>query len=188
MRQLFYIALAAILLVSAATPARSAGWGAEYFPNVELTTDSGEVVRFFDDLVEDKVVMINFIYTTCVDVCPMETAQLVQVQRLLGDRLGKDVFFYSISIDPEHDTPEVLAEYKQRFRADWTFLTGNDDDITLLRKKLGLYIEEIQDGSNNHNVNMVIGNQATGRWMKRSPIENPHVLADQIGNWLHAVS
>ena len=184
MRWLFHLAAAAALLI-AATPARSAGWGAEYFPNVELTTDSGEVVRFFDDLVEDRVVMINFIYTTCVDVCPMETAQLVQVQRLLGDRLGKDVFFYSISIDPEHDTPEVLAEYKQRFRADWTFLTGNEDDITLLRRKLGLYIEEIQDGSNNHNVNMVIGNQATGRWMKRSPFENPHVLADQIGNWLH---
>ena len=185
MRRLFYIAVAAVLLVTTVTPARSAGWGAEYFPNVELTTDSGEVVRFFDDMVEDKVVMINFIYTTCVDVCPMETAQLVQVQRLLADRLGKDVFFYSISIDPDHDTPEVLAEYKQRFRADWTFLTGNEDDITLLRKKLGLYIEEIQDGSNNHNVNMVIGNQATGRWMKRSPFENPHVLADQIGNWLH---
>lgn len=185
MRRLSLIAAVATLLLTSATPARSAGWGAEYFPNVELTTDSGEVVRFFDDLVADKVVMINFIYTTCVDVCPMETAQLVQVQRLLGDRLGKDVFFYSITIDPDHDTPEVLAEYKQRFRADWTFLTGSDDDITLLRRKLGLYIEEIQDGSNNHNVNMVIGNQATGRWMKRSPFENPHVLADQIGNWLH---
>ena len=185
MRQLFYIALVVVLLVSTVTPARSAGWGADYFPNVELTTDDGEVVHFFDDLIEGKVVMINFIYTTCVDVCPMETAQLVQVQRIMGDRLGKDVHFYSISIDPEHDTPEVLKEYKGRFRANWTFLTGNEDDITLLRKKLGLYIEEIQDGSNNHNVNMVIGNQATGRWMKRSPFENPHVLADQIGNWLH---
>ena len=70
------------------------------------------------------------------------------------------------------------------FSARWTFLTGNDADITELRKKLGLYIEEIQDGSNNHNVNMIIGNQKTGRWMKRSPFENPYVLADQIGNWL----
>jgi copper(I)-binding protein len=95
------------------------------------------------------------------------------------------VFFYSISIDPEHDTPEVLKEYKDRFRAKWTFLTGNNDDIVELRKKLGLYIEEIQDGSNNHNVNMIIGNQATGRWMKRSPFENPYVLADQMGNWLN---
>ena len=162
----------------------SSPWGANYFPNVPLVTDDGETVYFFDDLIKDKIVSINFIYTTCVDICPLETAQLVRVQRLLGDRLGKDVFFYSISIDPEHDTPAVLKEYKERFGANWTFLTGDNDDIISLRRKLGLYVEEIQDGSNNHNVNMIIGNQATGRWMKRSPFENPHVLADQIGNWL----
>jgi copper(I)-binding protein/cytochrome oxidase Cu insertion factor (SCO1/SenC/PrrC family) len=159
-------------------------WGANYFPNVELTTQDDETVRFFTDLIEDKIVLINFIYTSCVDTCPMETAQLIQVQKILGDRIGKDVFFYSISIDPEHDTPAVLKEYKDRFRAKWTFLTGNNADIIELRKKLGLYIEEIQDGSNNHNVSMIIGNQSTGRWMKRSPFENPYVLADQIGNWL----
>jgi mono/diheme cytochrome c family protein len=102
----------------------------------------------------------------------------------MGDRLGKDVFFYSITIDPEHDTPEVLKGYRQKFKAQWTFLTGKESDIIQIRKKLGLYIEEIQDGSNNHNVNLIIGNQTTGRWMKRTPFENPHVLADQIGNWL----
>ena len=173
-----------MLFATAYSSADASGWGADYFPNVGLTTQDGESVRFFDDLIEDKVVLINFIYTSCVDTCPMETAQLTQVQKILGERLGKDVFFYSISIDPENDTPEVLKEYKDRFRANWTFLTGDSADITELRKKLGLYIEEIQDGSNNHNVNMIIGNQATGRWMKRSPFENPYVLADQIGNWL----
>ena len=159
-------------------------WGGNYFPNVALTTDEGKKVRFFDDLIEDKVVVINFIYTSCPDTCPLETAQLVRVQKLMEDRVGKDVFFYSISIDPATDTPEVLKEYKQRFGANWTFLTGEKADVIELRKKLGLYIDEIQDGSNNHNVNMIIGNQKTGRWMKRSPFENAHVLADQIGNWL----
>ena len=173
-----------MLAVLPAGNAQASGWGADYFPNVVLTTQDGESVEFFDDLIKDKVVLINFIYTSCVDTCPMETAQLVQVQKILADRLGKDVFFYSISIDPEHDTPAVLKEYKDRFRAQWTFLTGNNADIIELRKKLGLYIEEIQDGSNNHNVNMIIGNQTTGRWMKRSPFENPYVLADQMGNWL----
>jgi mono/diheme cytochrome c family protein len=114
----------------------------------------------------------------------LETAQLVSVQDILGDRLGQSIFFYSITIDPEHDTPEVLKAYKAKFGANWTFLTGKESDIILLRRKLGLYIEEIQDGSNNHNVSMIIGNQATGRWMKRSPFENPYVLADQLGNWL----
>jgi len=159
-------------------------WGANYFPNVTLTTHEGKEVRFFDDVIKDKVVAINFIYTHCPDTCPLETAQLVRVQNIMGDRMGKDVFFYSISIDPERDTPEVLAEYRERFGAKWTFLTGNKEDIIQLRKKLGLYIPEIQDGSNNHNVNMIIGNQKTGRWMKRSPFENTHLLADQIGNWL----
>ena len=173
--------------LSLSMPAFGAGspWGANYFPNVPLITQDGEKVHFFDDLLEDKIVSINFIYTTCADTCPLETAQLVKVQQVLGDRMGKDVFFYSITIDPEHDTPAALKEYKERFGANWTFLTGDRDDIILLRRKLGLYVEEIQDGSNNHNVNMIIGNQATGRWMKRSPFENPHVLADQIGNWLN---
>ncbi len=176
--------IAGLVLALTASTSYASSWGADYFPNIELTTQDGEKVRFFDDLIEDKVVLINFIYTTCVDTCPMETAQLTQVQKILGERMGKDVFFYSISIDPEHDTPEVLKEYRARFRANWTFLTGDNADIIELRRKLGLYIEEIQDGSNNHNVNMIIGNQATGRWMKRSPFENPYVLADQMGNWL----
>jgi copper(I)-binding protein/cytochrome oxidase Cu insertion factor (SCO1/SenC/PrrC family) len=163
----------------------AARWGADYFPNVPLVTHEGETVHFFDDLIKDRIVAINFIYTRCPDTCPLETAQLVRVQNIMGDRVGKDVFFYSISIDPKNDTPEVLSEYRKRFKANWTFLTGKNEDIVKLRKKLGLYIPEIQDeDSNNHNVNMIIGNQATGRWMKRSPFENPYVLADQLGNWL----
>ena len=178
-------AIISLLLAMTVTSSdASSPWGANYFPNIPLVTDDGDTVHFFDDLIKDKIVSINFIYTTCVDTCPLETAQLVRVQRILGERLGQDIFFYSISIDPEHDTPAVLKEYKERFGANWAFLTGNDADIIRLRRKLGLYIEEIQDGSNNHNVNMIIGNQATGRWMKRSPFENPYVLADQLGNWL----
>jgi copper(I)-binding protein/cytochrome oxidase Cu insertion factor (SCO1/SenC/PrrC family) len=181
----FWVAAFA-LFITGNIPAFSAAstWGANYFPNVPLITQEGKIVHFFDDLIKDKVVVINFIYTHCPDTCPLETAQLVRVQEIMGDRLGKDVFFYSISIDPENDSPAVLKAYKERFKARWTFLTGEKSDITRLRKKLGLYVEEIQDGSNNHNVNMIIGNQATDRWMKRSPFENPHVLADQIGNWL----
>ena len=184
----FRATILGLVLIAAATldSANGAGspWGADYFPNPQLVTQDGDIVRFFDDLIEDKIVAINFIYTSCPDTCPLETAQLMRVQNILGDRLGRDIHFYSITIDPEHDTPEVLKEYRARFGAKWTFLTGAENDIIDLRRKLGLYVEEIQDGSNNHNVNMIIGNQATGRWMKRSPFENPHVLADQLGNWL----
>jgi len=173
-----------LALVGLALPAAGTPWGEDYFPNVPLVTQDGQEVRFFDDLIEGKVVAINFIYTSCPDTCPLETAQLLKVESVLGDRMGKDVFFYSITIDPETDTPAVLKEYKERFGASWTFLSGKKEDIVLLRRKLGLYIDEIQDGSNNHNVSMIIGNQKTGRWMRRSPMENPYVLADQLGNWL----
>lgn len=171
-------------------PAKRRGgaqWGAGYFPDVTLTTQHGDTVRFFEDLLKDKVVVINFIYTTCPDVCPLETARLAELQAILGDRVGRDVFLYSITIDPENDTPEVLADYARRFGAGpgWLFLTGDEDDIVLLRKKLSLYRPEIQkEGSNDHNLSLIIGNQRTGRWMKRSPMENPYFLADQVGGWL----
>ena len=183
-RYFWVVAVALFIANSVPSISLASPWGANYFPNVPLTTHEGKTVRFFDDVIKDKIVAINFIYTRCPDTCPLETAQLVRVQKLMGDRLGKDVFFYSISIDPKNDTPEVLKDYRKRFGAKWTFLTGKKADVIKLRKKLGLYISEIQDGSNNHNVNMIIGNQATGRWMKRSPFENAHVLADQLGNWL----
>lgn len=182
------IAIFAILLTtSTLSISAETIWGGDYFPNTELITHEGKTVKFFDDLIKDKIVAINFIYTSCPDVCPLETAQLTRVQKILGDRVGSDVHFYSISIDPENDTPEVLAEYRQRFGAKWTFLTGDKQEIISIRRKLGLYVEGADSGpnKNNHNVSMIIGNQKTGRWMTRSPFENPHVLADQLGNWLN---
>lgn len=195
----FPVLLLASLSFVAASPAQPAGaaaggtgadtfWGANYFPNVPLTTHEGKPVRFFDDLIKGKVVVINFMFTSCPDVCPLETAQLREVQEILGDRVGRDVFMYSISIDPETDTPEVLRNYMERFEVGpgWTFLTGKEDDITLLRRKLGLLGErEPTDNLATHNLNLVIGNQATGQWMKAAPFENPHILATRVGSWLH---
>ena len=160
-------------------------WGANYFPNVPLRTHEGETVRFFDDLVKDKVVVINFIYTTCTDVCPVDTARLKTVQEILGDRVGKDIFMYSISIDPARDTPEALADYAERYRVGpgWLFLTGTEQDVLLLRKKLGLYIAGLEEKLD-HNMSFIIGNQRTGQWVKRSPMDNPYFIAEQIGSWL----
>ena len=161
----------------------SQGMGARHFPNVALVTHEGEEVRFYDDLVAGKVVAINFIFTSCPDSCPAETAKLVRVQEELGDRVGKDIFMYSISIDPEYDTPEVLKKYREKFsiKPGWTFLTGNEDDIILIRKSLGLYMEEIQNDDGDHNLTFIVGNDRTGKWIKRSPFDNPRMLANLIG-------
>jgi protein SCO1/2 len=159
-------------------------WGEGYFPNVELVNQDGKTVRFYDDLIKGKVVAISFIYTHCGDSCPAETANLRQVQKLLGDRVGKDIFFYSISIDPVHDTPKVLKEYAERFRVGpgWSFLTGSKADVTLLRKTLGLFRDDVEASKlSEHSISIMIGNENTGQWVKRSPFDEPKILAWQLG-------
>lgn len=182
--------LAAIILClwagrAAAAPAGSP-WGANYFPNISLINQDGKTLRFYDDMIKGKVVAINFMYATCHDACPLETAKLRQVQEALGDRVGKDIFMYSITITPEHDTPATLKAYMEKFNVGpgWQFLTGKEADITLLRKKLGLYYGEAEEKSEGHTLNMIVGNEATGQWIKRSSFDNPNVMAKVIGERL----
>ena len=95
------VAYAAVTLVANNLPAaQPQRWAAGDFPDVALTTQDGQRVRFYDDLLKGKSVAIDLIYTDCKDECPLETARLVQVQKLLGDHVGKDMFFYSISTIP----------------------------------------------------------------------------------------
>lgn len=189
-------ALGAALLSVPALPAdavadaNSGGsvWGANYFPDAPLITHQGKTMRFFSDMIKDKVVVLNFIYTACPDECALETARLAEVQKILGDRVGKDVFMYSITIDPANDTPKVLKEYAEKFEAGpgWKFLTGKDADITEIRVKLGLYSPGDKEGKlQDHNLSLIIGNQKTGQWMRISPQENPFIMATQLGSWLH---
>jgi protein SCO1 len=161
-------------------------WGANYFPNVALTTQDGATVRLYDDLLKGKSVAVNVMYTSCKDECPLETARLVQVQRLLGERMGKDIFFYSISIDPKRDTPEVLKAYAQKFGVGpgWVFLTGKEDDIKLVTKKLGLSRPSDAANRDGHLPILMIGDEPTGRWMKNSAVDSPKVLATRIGNFM----
>src|SRR5215467_2200718 len=160
-------------------------WGANYFPNVSLITQDGTTVQLYDDLLQGKAVAINLIYTSCKDECPLETARLVQVQRLLGDRVGKDIFFYSISIDPKRDTPTVLKAYAEKFGVGpgWLFLTGNEDDIKLVAKKLGLSRPNDARTRDGHSASLMIGDEAGGQWMRNSAVDNPRFLAATIGNF-----
>jgi protein SCO1/2 len=162
-------------------------YGANYFPNVTLTTQDGTKVHFYDDVLKGKSVVIDLIYTECQDSCPLETARLVQVQKILGDRVGKDIFFYSISIDPRHDTPKVLKEYAAKYHVGpgWTFLTGKKEDIDLVSKKLGLYTDPDPNNRDGHSPSLLIGNEPGGQWMRNAATDNPRFLANMIGNWLN---
>ena len=176
---------AAAALLGPGTALAGGPWGADYFPNVPLVTQDGKVVRFYDDLLKGKSVAVNLIYTHCSAACPLETAKMTQVQRILGDRVGKDIFFYSISIDPKNDTPEAMKAYMQKFHIGpgWLFLTGKEEDIKLIAKKLGL--SSLTDLSNRdgHMPSLMIGNEPSGRWMRQSAVDNPRFLAAQIANF-----
>src|SRR6267154_2576236 len=160
-------------------------WGANYFPNIELTTQDGKKVHFSDDLLTGTIVAIDLIYTTCHYACPLETARLAQVQKKLGDRVGKDIFFYSISIDPDHDTPEVLRAYMKQFHVGpgWTFLTGKKEDIIFLGRRLGLYTDPSVN-ADGHIPHLLIGNDAIGQWIRSSALDNPAFQARMIGDFL----
>jgi protein SCO1/2 len=156
--------------------------GPSRFPNVELITQDGKKVRFYDDLIKGKVVAIELMYTTCRYNCPLETARLVQVQKLLGDRMGKEVFFYSITIEPQIDTPKVLKAYADKYRVGpgWTFLTGKEADIKLISRKLGLDSLPNPNDPDGHTPSLLIGNEATGLWMRNSALDNTKFLALKI--------
>lgn len=179
----FLLSASALLFVIGALPAR--GTDASRFPNTELITQDGKKVHFYDDLIKGKIVAIDFIYTSCGYACPLETAKLAQVQQKLGDRVGKDIFFYSISIDPEHDTPEVLKAYMQKYKVGpgWTFLTGKKDEIELLEKKLGVYTDP-RVNADGHLPHLLLGNEATGQWMRGNALDNPSFQARMIGEFL----
>lgn len=139
-------------------PARS------YFTDVELINQEGKAMRFYSDLLKDKVVIINTFFTTCTSVCPPMSRNLQQIQAWLGDRLGKDVHIISISVDTADDTPPRLKDYAQKYKAKpgWFFLTGKKENADFALRKIGQFVESRDD----HSTVIIIGNLHTGLWKK----------------------
>ena len=103
----------------------------QHLPNIPLLTQEGKQVRFYDDLIKDKIVTLNFFFAKCDEICPKVMANLVKVQKLLGDQVGRELFMYSFTLKPEEDTPDVLKRYAETYRMKpgWTLLTGKPKDI-----------------------------------------------------------
>ena len=160
--------LAAIAAVAGphAGKAESGPWGAGYIPNLQVKTQDGETVRFYDDLIKGKIVIISFIYTSCTDICPLTTARLSQLEDRLGDALGRDVFMISMTVDPKRDTPQKMKEFSSAFqtRPGWTFVTGTPEDIRAINYKFGERSEILSE----HRNQIVLGNDATGEWQRDS--------------------
>ncbi len=136
----------------------------KYFTDVELVNQNGEKMRLYSDLLKDKVVVINFFFATCQGSCLPMNRNVQKVQEVFGDRLGKDAYIISISVDPTVDTPARLKEYAGKLgaRPGWYFMTGDKANVEFALKKLGQYVENREDHTNI----ILIGNERTGLWKK----------------------
>src|SRR5689334_1737186 len=153
----------------APAPAASAKQGEDssaqrYFTDTVLMNQNGESVRFYSDLLKNRIVVINTFFTECVSVCPLLNRNMQAIQDWLGDRLNRDVLLLSISVDPATDTPPRIKEYAQRFHAKpgWVFLTGKKENVDLVLQKLGQKVEARDD----HSTIFIIGNDRTHLWKK----------------------
>lgn len=139
-----------------------------HLPNVALVTMEGKKVHFYDDLVKDRKVVIQFLFTRCVDACPIITHHLVEVQRLLNGRVGRDIFFISITLSPEEDGPRELRQFAKEHGAGpgWTFCTGEPADVLLLRRSLGFTYDNPKEDAdrNNHTGMLLVGDEPLCRW------------------------
>jgi cytochrome oxidase Cu insertion factor (SCO1/SenC/PrrC family) len=149
-----------------------------YFTDTRLLDQDGREVRFYTDALRGKIVLISFIYTSCMDICPILMHNLSDAQNSLGDRFGKDVFFVSISVDPEDDTPEELKKYAERYgtKPGWTFLTGPKKDVDAVIKRFGEFQEDFED----HSMTFVLGDVKNARWSKLRGDQPPEILLHRI--------
>ncbi|HJT25932.1 MAG TPA: SCO family protein [Pyrinomonadaceae bacterium] len=142
----------------------------KYFTDVELINQDGKKVRFYSDVLKGKTVIVNAFFTSCTSVCPPMNRNMEKIQEALGDRVGRDVFLVSMTVDPETDTPARMKEYAKKFHAGsgWIFLTGKKENLDWALYKLGQYVENKDD----HQTVLIIGNEPTGLWKKAFGMAN----------------
>ena len=151
-------------VVTPAEPAPSDSGRKMSIPDVEVLDQDGNALHFYRDLIKDKTVAINFIFTNCTTICPPLAATFARVQKEMGDKVGKDVHFISISVDPLTDTPERLKVWGAKFKAGpgWTFVTGEKQEMDKLLNALGAAVSKRED----HTPVMIIGNDGKGIWTR----------------------
>jgi protein SCO1 len=150
-----------------------------YFTDSLVRTQDARPVKFYSEALSGKVVLVNFIFTRCGGACPLITAKLAQVKNELGESFGREVRFVSISIDPEHDSPEELARFARKMDAvhpEWLFVTGDKAQVDQVVKKLGVSTAELES----HSTALIIGSAREGRWRKLKPDASPKLIAAQL--------
>jgi len=164
---------------TAATSEQEEERARSYFTNLELINQDGETVRFFDDVLKDKVVVINFIFTNCEGACPLITQKLTLVRDRMEGQIGDPLHFVSLSLDPVRDTPAALKEFAKTHHADhdgWVFLTGKAENLEYIIKRLGQFSDDVEA----HSTMMLAGNVSAAHWTKILPHEQPPAIAEKL--------
>jgi protein SCO1 len=158
-----------------------------HLPNVPLLTQDGKQVHFYDDLVKDKIVTINFFYVKCDEICPLVIGNLVKVQKLLRDQVSRDILMYSITLKPEEDSPSAIKSYMEMHgvKPGWTFLTGKPADVEKLRRGLGFSYPDpaIDKDKTQHIGNVRFGNEPLMLWSACPGMAHPKWVAETI-SWM----
>jgi protein SCO1/2 len=155
-----------------------------YFPDLTLTTQEGKKVQLYDDLIKDKIVLLNFFYVKCEGICMPITMNLKRVQAMFGERMGRDIFMCSFTLKPLEDTVDSLLQYAEMHHAKpgWSFLTGSVEDMALLRRKLG-YVDpdpEYDKDLTNHIGIIKYGNEPLERWGGTPGLRNPAAIVRSV--------
>ena len=140
-------------------------------PDAELFNQDGKKIHFYSDLIKDKVVIVTLFFTSCTSICPMQGESLSKLQAALGDRLGRDVYLVSVSMDPEGDPPERLKIWGLQFGAKpgWTLLTGKKSEID----KVAMALTGAPAVKGEHSPIVFVGSDKTGRWIRAYGLAEP---------------
>jgi cytochrome oxidase Cu insertion factor (SCO1/SenC/PrrC family) len=150
-----------------------------YFTDLEVIDQNGNRLRFYSDVLKDRVVLINFIFTNCPGACPMVTQKLIQTRQLMVETVKDEVWFVSISVDPERDTPEAMKAFAAKQGADerrWLFLTGEKANLEHIVRKLGQYTPDVDA----HSTLMLAGNTRNRHWTRVMPMVPPAGIAEKM--------
>jgi protein SCO1/2 len=132
--------------------------------DLELVNQDGKRVKFKSDVIGDKLVAINFIYTSCTTICPIYNAIFTQLQELLGERQGEEVILISLSIDPARDIPPRMKKEAEKFKAKpgWTYLTGKKGTVDEVLRGLDAFYPDYTQ----HPPMALVGDGKTGTWKR----------------------
>ena len=160
-----------------------------HLPNVPLLTHEGKRVMFYDDLIKNKAVSLNFFFAKCDEICPTVTANLAKVQKLLGADVGTKIFMYSLTLKPEEDDVEAIRHYRQMFNAQqgWTFLTGKPEDMETIRRGIGFSYPDpaIDKDKTQHIGNVRYGNEPLMLWGACPGMAHARFVAESISWMVH---